>query len=211
MAAIRSPVELINLALGNLGVPAITSISPATTQVAETAARRYPIARRCVLRNAVWNFAKKRTTISRTGTPEYDWADKYLIPEDCLRILSIQGDGERDQITEYDIEGREIMLNAGGANSIKLRYIRDVEDLSIWADDALDMFAWYMTSALSYPLTRSKEVQTWAESMLTRVTPDAKSIDGQERPPLIIEESPSIVARRSIGNTGTAGPTFYID
>lgn len=206
-----SPVELINLSLSTLGVPRISSLDPPNNNVAELAAGWYPLIRQCFLRMGVWNFAKARLAISRTGTPAFDWADAYLIPVECIRILSVEGETERYQTRQYDVEGREILLNAGGASSIKLRYVVDVEDLSLWTPDAKYAFMWLMVSALAYPLTRSKEVQAWAESMLTRALPDAKSVDGQEAPVIVIDESRSITERLSMGSLGTAGPWTIVD
>lgn len=206
-----SPVALANLALGNLGARRISSLTPPSDNIAEIVESRYALCRQVFLRMGVWNFAKKRWTISRTSTPAFDWADAYLIPAECLRILTVEGDTEKWSTRQYDVEGREILINAGGASSIKLRGIIDVEDLSLWTADAKDAFAWLLTASLAYPITRSKEVSAWAESMLSRVLPDTKSVDGQEAPVTVIEESRSILERMTTGTLGTAGPWTIVE
>jgi hypothetical protein len=199
-----APVDICNMALDLLGQPPVASIDPPeNTVAAKLVARHYDAARQTVLRKYVWNFAKKRTSCARTGTPAFDFADMYAMPNDFLRLLSIEGDTEIQKTMDYDIQGKEILANASGASSIKLRYIADIEDVNKW--DALFRNIVVLTIALNcgYQLTKQKSVVERIDALLKLELPDAVSIDGQEVPPKRIQTSKSII-RRMTQSAGVA-------
>lgn len=201
-----APVDIANMALDLLGQPPVASINPPeNTDAAKLVARHYDAVRQAVLRKYVWNFAKKRITCTRNGTPAFDFSDAYALPNDFVRLLSINGDTELQQTTDYDIQGRDILLNASGATSVKLRYIRDEKDVNKW--DALfrNIVILTLASQCAYQLTKQKSVVERIEGLLKLELPDAVSIDGQERPPQRIQRSKAIAARTRL-MSGVASP-----
>ena len=200
-----SEVEICNLALDRFGERPIANIDNPQTTAEITMARHFAQVRQELLRKYVWNFGKKRASISRSGTPEFDYADKYQLPNDFVRLLSVNGDTEVQQSKDYDIEGRELLIDASGAASIKIRYIKDVTDVSQW--DSLFRTCMILSLALAtaYQFTKKKALVDQINGLLAAELPDAVSIDGQEKPPVRIQRSKYLAARQMGGySTGVA-------
>lgn len=215
MAAPTTPIEIVNLALAYLGQPPVASISPPTADepVAVTMALQYDDARQNVLRKYVWNFAKARATLSLATdyTPEFDFTDAYLLPSDFIRLLSVADPAvaasdvsDTSLIRKFDIEGRYVLCNADAAESIHLRYIRDVEEVERW--DPLFRKLVVLTLALqsAYLITGNKALMQTLDGLLTREIPDAASIDGQEVPPIRVQRSRLLAGRRTQGSGSVA-------
>jgi hypothetical protein len=206
-----APVDIVNLALDHLSQPPITSIDAPTTPEEEICARWYDQVRQMLLREYVWNFAKKRATITRAGDPEFDFDDKYTLPNDCLRVLSIQGDIEVAQEQDYDIEGRYILLNNGGGSSITLRYISDVTDIQQWDVLFKNIVVLTLALRLAYKFTLKKGVVEQINALLKLDLAKAVSVDGQERPPRRIQRSKYLNARRSGVSSNVADRYTVLD
>lgn len=204
-----SEVDICNMALDFIGQPPIASISPPSTTTEILVARHYDDARQAVLRKYVWNFAKKRSTCSRTGAAAFDFPDKYQLPNDFVRLLSVQGDREIEQSTDFDIEGRELLIDASGAASIKIRYIRDVTDVTLWDAGFRRLVALTLALDLAYQITKKKAVVEQIDALLRLELPDAVSVDGQEVPPRKIQRSKYITARRITGGSVASKYTVF--
>lgn len=210
MAVPSSPIDICNLALDHFGERSIASINPPSTKPEITMARHYDQVRRELLRKYVWNFAKKRDSISRIGTPAFDFPDKYQLPNDFIRLLSIGGETERTQKREYDIEGRELLCNGSGAASVTIRYIRDVEDVTKW--DSLFIKCMGLSLALdtAYAFSKKKGDVERLNGLLTTELPDAVTIDGQEKPPIRIQYSKYLAARQGAGYSAGVASQYTI-
>lgn len=201
-----SKIGICNMALDHIGQPPISSIDPGSTPTEILVARHYDAVRQSVLRKYVWNFAKKRATITRSGDAEFDFTDKYTLPNDFVRLLSVEGSsGEISQSNDYDINGREIYINASTADSINIRYVSDVEDVTTW--DALfrQLVILNLALVLAFAITKKESVVKRINDMLALETPSAISIDGQEVPPRRIQKSRIITSRR-LGTASVASP-----
>lgn len=214
MAAPQSAIDICNMALAHIGEPPIDTIDPPVTQREAIVALQYDDARQNVLRKNVWNFAKARASISRSGTPAFDYEDEYALPADFVRLLSVGGeDGgrETEQVLEYDIEGRNVLVNAGGAATIYLRYIKDEELVTTWDPLFRKLVVLTLAMQLAFQITGKKEIVAQMEALLTRELPDAASIDGQEVPPKRIQRSKALDARRmGVISPGTASKYTYL-
>lgn len=197
MGAPQSAIEICNMALAHIGEPPIDTIDPPVTEREEIVALQYDDARQNVLRQFVWNFAKCRANISRSDTPAFDYEDMYALPADFIRLLSVGGsDFEVGQTLDYDIEGRSILINAGGADTIPLRYIKDEELVTTWDPLFRKLVILTLAMQLAFQITGKKEIVAQVESLLTREMPGAASVDGQEVPPKRIQRSRALDARR---------------
>lgn len=87
-----SELGIINLALGRIGVKAITAddwATPSSTQAVKVAAV-WEYIRDEVLEAADWKFAKKRSRLALLEeTPASDFNYAYRLPQDFLRLASI--------------------------------------------------------------------------------------------------------------------------
>jgi len=208
MAVVSEPIGIINLALDHVGQPSIATIDPPVTKTEIIMARHYDLNRRHMLRKGVWNFAKRRADITRQATaPLFDYTDSYILPNDFLRLLSIQGSSERFQNQAYDIQGRYVYVNAEGASSIHLRYIADVTDVALWDSAFTDLLILYLARSVAYTFTKDESVVKRLNDLIMVETPETFAVDGQERPPIRIQNSKYRDAR--LGSI--ISPGYYVD
>lgn len=205
MSAPTSAVNIVNLALDHLGQKPIASLTPPVTDEEVIAARWYDQVRRSLLREYVWNFAKERYVAPRTGTPDFDYTDAYALPNNFIRLLSIGGDWEEIQILDYDIEGRDILLNNDGSNALRIRYIKDEEDVTKFDPLFTSLLALNLALKMAYKFSLRKGLVDQINNLLAIETPKAVTVDGQERPPKRIQRSKWLRMRRYGGNIGVAG------
>jgi hypothetical protein len=222
MAAPTAGVQIANLALTYVGqTPKINSINPPTPgdSTALLVSLHYDQCRQEVLREHPWHFATKFAYITRIGTPVSDWSDQYQLPADFIRFLSIEGQVEQWQETEYKILGNTVCVNnlipnpfqpASGNATVLLRYIYDVSDISIWVSDAKKLFALKLASAIAYQITKQNDVVERLEKLIDKFRPSAYAVSGQENVPIRIETSRAINRRRfQLGGALVASPWTF--
>ncbi len=204
MTSISNPVNICNMALDQLRQRTrVSSITEPTTETEATMAQWYDITRQALLREYIWRFAKARKTISRTGSPEFDWASAYRAPNDFIRLLSVNGHTEVHQYQDYDIEGRDILLQNNNP-TINIRYIRDCEDVALFDPLFKMMLAYQLAWNVSYKFTLQKGVKEDISKYLAMQEPKLATINAQERPPIRIQRSKFLNARGG-GNYGGNG------
>lgn len=209
MALPTSPVEICNIAADLCGERAISSISPPSTETEKLFARHYDEQRQQLLRQGVWNFAATRMLISRNTTdPEFDYADAYDLPVDCLRVLSV-GDIDFRGSTQFVVEGRQILMNNSGADSLKLRYIKDVTDVTKWDAGFRRLMVIQLALQVAYQITKKEKIIERLEALLRAEWKGAFSIDGQETPPTRIQNSKYLTARRLNQNNVASQYTVF--
>lgn len=205
MALPTSPVDICNMALDLVAERSISSITPPVTDTEKVLSRHYDEHRQQLLRQGVWNFAYRRILCARSRTPAFDFTDAYLLPNDELRVLSV-GDKDLRGRTIYEIEGREIVMNAAAAASIKVRYISDVTDVSLWDAGFRRLMVIGLALEVGYKITGKEKVIERLEALYRAEWKGAFSIDGQEVPPTRIQFSKYLDARRT--NTNSADSRY---
>lgn len=208
MANVASPVDCANISLDLLGQSPIASFTPPRQPSEQIIARHYDQQRRSTLRDGVWNFAKKRIVVTRDAvTPAFDYEDRYLLPNDFIRLLSVNGDSEILQTREYDLSEGYLLLNAGGANSANIRYIADIEDVRLFDNQFIDLFTLRLAQAISYAFTFDENIIARLDKLVTKAEGKALGTDGQERPPRRIQRSVYRAARLR----DTSFPAYLVD
>lgn len=194
MPAPTSPVDICNIALDYFGERAnVTSIELPKLPTERILARHYDLVRRSLLREYVWNFARAETTLARTGDGGLDFADRYLMPTDCLRIISI-GDRVFPTVT-YNLLNNEIYMDNGGSNSLQLRYVKDVTDVSKYDDLFTILFATQLAEKVAYKFSKDKQQIAMIKDTLARELPKAISINSQQKKPRRKDVSSTILSR----------------
>lgn len=210
MAAPTTAEEICSLALGYIGEPGIEGdITAPVTKNEQLCAQWYDIMRQGLLREYVWNFAQKYATVARQGNGAGGYADAYLVPSDCLRVL---GFGEDHTIgmnfTDFQMTnesgGTTINVdNSGG--SLYIRYILDEDDPTRFDPLFTDLLALKLAEVLAYAITKKKTVRENVTQMISLKLPKAISVDGQERPPVRVQRSRYLNARYGV----VTDPTVY--
>lgn len=183
-----SEIEVANLALLQLHQGAITSVDDENDPAAVAVKRIIAQRRRSVLRNYVWNFAKKRALAARvtSAAPAFDYDSYYQLPNDLVRLLWVGEDADRYNPYDWDIEGRYLLL-AGTENSVKITYTRDVTDVTLWDSLFVDVIVLEIADHLCMPITGDRALQQMIQARLKEIRAEAVAVDHQERPVRVTE------------------------
>lgn len=148
-----SDVDICNLSASHIGQSAnIVAIDPPDgSALAAHCARFYPMARDIALEAHAWKWAIKRYSLTQSSDAtipdHYTYA--YIMPSDCLRVLSIMPDEYTDEHTQqlnYEIEGEYLFCNE---ELVKLRYIARVTDTTKWSPAFVDCVSWKLAQYLA--------------------------------------------------------------
>ncbi len=212
MAAPNSPVDICKLALDMLKQSSIiTSIANPTTTEEIICARWYDPIRRALLRRHFWVFARTRKTISRDAVaPVFGYADAYNFPDGYLRLQFIGDDTIRDYKRKYEINGDQLLLNNSGAASLNIGYIKDEVIVSKFDALFVILLATELAANMAYAFTGKSVVIERLMIALENLRAEAKSVNGQDRPPKRIESSKFRNARKNL-NSGAGKYTRFDD
>lgn len=144
----QSNVDACNSALQKLGAARILSLDD-NSHEARQCSVAFDSNRRSELRKHNWNFAIKRVTLAPDATaPAFGFTYAFTIPSDCLKILK-----PNDYDLDWVLEGRKILTNLG--NTLELRYVSDVTDVTQWDAAFYDMFSISLAIDMCEAITNS--------------------------------------------------------
>lgn len=166
-------VQIVNLALVQIGEPVITDLSE-NTKAARLGSLWYAPARDFVLRSHPWNCATRRTQLTRlTTTPSFGYQYAYNLPTDLLRLLSI-----RDHTDNYEMEDGQILSNSTGP--LYIRYIYQLKETSKFDAALVQAIAAYLAYELNNALARDPgRKQGLLESFKQKLS-EARFVDATE-------------------------------
>ena len=205
----QAPVDICNLALDLMKELPITSIEAPKNDTERIMARWYDHVRRVCLREYTWNCAQGYEDVPRAGDGKAGYADRYDYPNDCIRINSL-GEDLDDPITDFQVFGRQIHVDNGGA-ALPLWFNRNLTHVSQMDDLFVGIFALRLALKTAMKITGKKATVELLEMQLQREEPKAISVDGQERPPVRIERSKYLAARKRGGYGGRSHDNRYYE
>ena len=211
-----APVGICNLALTELKTNPISALDEAGSAVAALCNRHYDIRRKALLRSHIWNFAKTeaKLNLSATGSSN-SYSDVYPLVKTFLRLISI-GDvfvwtkNELYDIRSVKIDGtfkKCIVMDNNGAATLDILYIRNVVSVTEFDPLFTLLFKFELANDIAPGITLKPSVRQSIKDNLADVRLQARSIDGQERPPKRIQNSRFLRARRTRSTTGVQGIT----
>ncbi len=130
-------------------------------------------------------------------SPAFDYSYLYVLPSDCLRILSINGDY---CIDGYRIEGGFILSDD---STLEIRYVYDVSDYTLMDPLFYQCLAGYLAYNLCDHITASDgkknelHVYLYGGQGKRGVMPQAKFVDGSEDALQQLEASEWVASRWS--------------
>jgi hypothetical protein len=198
MAAITVSEDIVNLALLKLGKAPVQSLTENVTE-ARVADQYYDLTRQSLIRQYMPPFTVTRASISRSGTPLFEYSDEYQLPLDCLRVKGIYSttapyDYEQEG---YTIEARKLLANASGAAELKLVYAADTNLVPQFDSCFVELFA----AALAYKIAYALSLKTSAKEQMEREVAAAERTAAtawqQETPLVVNRESQLTKARRN--------------
>lgn len=136
--------------------------------------------RDAVLREHPWNFAIKRAELARLTTdPIFEFDAQFQLPSDCLRIIKTD-----DDLSPFRIEGRSLLVNS---DSVKIIYISRITDTAIFDSLFTETLSKKIASRLSFNLSDNNALTQFMEQQYRDKIKQARSMDGQEGIPRVIE------------------------
>lgn len=172
---------ICNQALGLLGSSKIMSLDDESKE-ARFCQRFYEQTRDEVTAEHRWNFAIGRAQLSElVGSPLSEFAKKYQLPADCLRVLQVNGFEVTQQNSRFVIEGKELLTDD---DSVVIRYIKRIEDTTAFPPLFVEALAVKLASKLAQPITGSRSIPGELLTEYTRITgPKARRTDAFEGNP----------------------------
>lgn len=173
--AASSDVQICSNALLMLGASPISSFAEDGDR-ALLCANLWPTVRDAVLRSHPWNCAMKRVALAKdTVTPDFDWAFRFQLPGDCLRVWTI---GRDDSNTpEFMVENGFIVTDEA---ICYLRYIQQLTDVAKYDSMLTLALTSGMKAILAYPITKSAVEQDSAIKLHQFHLKQARTVDGME-------------------------------
>ncbi|MGN0820507.1 MAG: hypothetical protein ACI4OX_01810 [Akkermansia sp.] len=138
-------LDVCNLALSKLGEPPIAGIDPNGSLAARLCHLHYHPTRREVLCAHRWSFAVRSCRLSAGEEADGLHSVGHPLPVDCLRVLEVNS-------SCWALRGRCIYCPS---SVIRVRYIADEEDTSVWDPPFVEALATLMAARLCIPLTSS--------------------------------------------------------
>ena len=201
-----APVDICNLALTELKTDPISALDEEGSAVASICNRHYDIRRKALLRSHIWNFAKTEAVLNLSAVGSSNsYSDVYPITNAFLRIISI-GDvfvwtkNELYDIRSIRISGtfkKSIVIDNQGSATLKILYIRNVVSVTEFDPLFTLLFKLELANDIAPGLTLKPSVRQSINTGLADARLQARSIDGQERPPVRIQNSRFLRARRT--------------
>lgn len=205
MAGPTSSLDVWNLALLQVCQETIGSFTDKSVP-ARVGSRIYDWRRQDLLRNYVWNFARKRIIINPVSgdTPAYDFDTFYDLPSDCLRFHAVGDRCDRWWPIRHDIQEKRLLLNSSDLNAIgatpgpiKVMYTRDETDVTKFDKLFLTCLVLDLAANACIPITGDAKLQMAFEQRLRAKLAEAVAVNHQERPMEVIERDPIRVVRSS--------------
>lgn len=184
-----SEIQICSNALLLIGDNPISSFDDGSDR-ATLASNLWDNSRQAVLRAHPWNCAKEMVALAPESTaPAFDWAYKFLLPGNHLRVLFV---GEEGQAEDYQVFGRRIFADV---NPLYLTYIYDNTDVASWDASLVQAMEVYMAARMAYPITKSTTLRDSMYQEYMTLLKLAKSIDGQEEPAETMGDFPLMTVR----------------
>lgn len=167
-----SKVQIVNLALTKIGSSRIASLTEDSEQARKSNAV-YDLIRNEVMSAHPWNFAITRTSLAALDeTPSFDYDYQFLLPSDCLRVLST--DEEEDK---WEVANGKILYDD---DSIKIKYIKKITDTTKYSPGFVEALSARLAAELAYPIADSSTLSQEMFKLYLDKLKIAKSQDAQE-------------------------------
>lgn len=188
MSTVNSEIDVAKLALDLLKEATISSFAD-DTSTGRWMKRNFPIVRNMVLAQTPWGFAIKRAILlSDAAIPKFGWSTRYAIPRDCIRLLPLRVGGTlTGSLISYEREGAWILT--GSSSSLKIRYIFEQLDASIWSPLFVDALSTALALRMSQWLTGKQSFTQMMSTMHRDAMTSAMFANGAEGTPMGTEGS----------------------
>lgn len=198
-------IDICNMALSFLGsTQPLTSFADNTTE-SRLCDRFYEIARKVMLVEYPWSFAKKSyielVPVEDTTHPQYAYI--YLYPEDALRLLAIvngtEGSGivnSYEVISAVDESNNMIRQIVCDVPEAKVDYIFDQVEVDLFSALFCEALAWKLASLIGIGLSKDAKVAQYAGQMQMIASENARRMEALQQYKPINQGNRYITSRR---------------
>lgn len=197
-----SDIEIANRAITKLGGERISSFDDGTTE-SRAVKSMYDIARRALLRRALWNFAKKRKSLAAVvvATTDWNYQYQYNLPDDFIRLIQVNDYSEplglnlarTENDAPYQLEGKRILTNYPAP--LKIRYIGDVIDPTYFDSIFVEAFACQLAYECCETVTESSTKKESLARELKSLLVEAIRMNVVENPAEAIHDDSWLLSR----------------
>lgn len=180
-----SKIQLISNALILLGDEPISSLSDSGAG-AKAGANLYESSYLSMLSSHRWNFATKKTTLSRLAeAPKNEYKYQYQLPTDIVNLITTY------PVSTYRIIGDKLYSDS---SSIDIDYVYKVTEDKFPAY-FIKPFEYYLAVQLCIPVTEDYNKLEIMNRMFERESRLARYSDSQQQPSVPIQDDPYIRVR----------------
>lgn len=194
----HAAASICSAALVMLGGQTIDDLEE-DSDLARRARVLYPIVRGFVLSAHPWHCAVKRIELNpdtvAEGDEDWDWAYRFTLPSDFLRIHRL---GERGQRVRYTIESGKLLCDE---STLKLRYVWHNTNESSWTELLVMAMTQAMRSVLAYPQSSDKNLQILVDAAIGPILRLARGVDTSDLPPDMVGDYTLLNSRMTGGST----------
>lgn len=172
-------VEVVNLALSELGSALVTTLGDATVPGSHYGELNYNSALDQLLRLHPWSFATKEAVLAQKPSAESEeWAYSYALPSGFVRLTKIIGDSVELNEESFSRDANGIHCDA---QPISIQYISNDIQPSDYDPDFLAAFVALLASKLAVPVKQDRSLkQAMREEYEAIHLPRAKAADVRE-------------------------------
>lgn len=176
MGATTTDVGICNSALVKIGSDTITSLS-GTDKKSVICNIQYPLSRDYVLRAHPWRFAITRASLAMNATaPLYGFDNAFVLPTNCLRVLST----DQDPDVDWKIEGGNLLIDSSEA---MIKYIMQMTDYTQFDSNFVEVLSWHIAWNICYAIVQSKDLATSMNQSYLAALKETRSYDSQQGTP----------------------------
>lgn len=184
--AITEKVHICNLALDRCKEKNIVSMDE-NTKSAEKCSLWYDLTRKSLLTNLNATFSIKRAVLPEVTdfTPVYGYKKAYALPKDCLQVQCL-GDPLDNNL--YQVEGK-YLYHDYNLNQTEIKYIADVEDVTMYDAEFINLLALTLASVICEPLTHDTEHANYLKKLAEEKYIEASTKYGRDNRITVIKSS----------------------
>jgi len=158
-------INVCNQALMKIGAKRITAFDDATVEARDCSAS-YATSRDQVLEAFPWSFAKRRSIrTAATDTPAFGYSYQYVLPSDCLKVLSIQADPSKGKEPDWTVEGNYLLTNE---EEVFMHYTARVEDATHFSPSFIRALSLYLAAHFAMSISKSAKLANELEDKYIR-------------------------------------------
>jgi len=141
--------DILNLARAHLKLSPEVDVTTSRNPTSLLLNGQYEAARRFVLSEAHWGFAKKDANLSKNETPTHTYANAYNLPSDHVRLITLNGH-DVDNLTfplyelKLNLAGNLEQIHTNEGSPIKITYVSDIENVSVFTYPFIELLSYYL-------------------------------------------------------------------